>query len=70
MTPAKEDLLEIDASSERLSVEAGKTFHSRVAKLLYMALRTRQDILWRFRISALELPKILTSWIEFSDILT
>ena len=70
MTPAKEDLFEIDASSERLSDEAGKTLHSRVAKLLYMALRTRQDILWRFRISALELPKILTSWIEFSDILT
>ena len=45
VTPVKEDLTEIDASSERLSEEAGKTFHSRVVKLLYMALRTRPDIL-------------------------
>ena len=45
MTPAKEDLFEIDASAEKLSEEVGKTFHSRVAKLLYMALRTRPDIL-------------------------
>ena len=45
VTPVREDLYEIDASSERLSEEAGKTFHSRVAKLLYMALRTGTDIL-------------------------
>ena len=45
VTPAAEDVFEVDPESEKLPDEGAKKFHSRVAKLLYMALRTRPDII-------------------------
>jgi hypothetical protein len=36
-TPAKRDLFEIDDKSERLSIDISETFHSVVAKLLYVS---------------------------------
>ena len=44
-TPAKRDLFEINESSPRLEVKEAETFHSVVAKLLYVAIRARPDIL-------------------------
>ena len=45
VTPAAENLFEINDSMERLPDAASKVFHSRVAKLLYLAMRVRPDIL-------------------------
>jgi hypothetical protein len=45
VTPALPSLFEIDESSEFLNEEAMIEFHSRVAKLLYLAKRCRPDIL-------------------------
>jgi hypothetical protein len=45
VTPAKKDLFEIDESSKRLPKVESEVFHSVVAKLLYVALRARPDIL-------------------------
>jgi hypothetical protein len=45
VTPATDDLFEVDTNLEMLSDDMAKKFRSRVAKLLYMALRTRPDIL-------------------------
>ena len=45
VTPAAEGLFEISDSLDRLPDAASKIFHSRVAKLLYLALRVRPDIL-------------------------
>jgi hypothetical protein len=45
VTPATDDLFEVNTNLERLSDDMAKKFRSRVAKLLYMALRTRPDIL-------------------------
>ena len=44
-SPASTDLFDIDASSERLDTSMAEEFHSRVAKLLYMAKRARPDLL-------------------------
>ena len=44
-TPATNSLFEIDPSSSPLDNEESLLFHSKVAKLLYLALRTRPDIL-------------------------
>jgi hypothetical protein len=44
-TPAKADLFDIDVNSPLLSFELKESFHSRVAKLLYLAKRVRPDIL-------------------------
>jgi hypothetical protein len=44
-TPALSTLFDIDAGSVRLDGEASAEFHSRVAKLLYLAKRVRPDIL-------------------------
>ena len=44
-TPATSKLYEIDESSEKLSKENAEKFHSRTAKLLYLAKRVRPDIL-------------------------
>jgi hypothetical protein len=44
-TPAKADLFNIDVNSPTLSYELNESFHSRVAKLLYLAKRVRPDIL-------------------------
>ena len=44
-SPASTDLFDIDASSERLDTSMAEEFHSRVAKILYMAKRARQDLL-------------------------
>jgi hypothetical protein len=43
-TPAKRDLFEIDEDSELLTPEKQENFHSVVAKLLFVSLRSRQDI--------------------------
>jgi hypothetical protein len=44
-TPAALDLFAVDESAELLATPAKDDFHSRVAKLLYLAKRTRPDIL-------------------------
>jgi hypothetical protein len=44
-TPAKNDLFFIDKTSNTLNKLESKTFHSVVAKLLYVSLRARPDIL-------------------------
>jgi hypothetical protein len=44
-TPARMNLFIIDENSESLSEHSSKEFHSMVAKLLYIAKRTRADIL-------------------------
>ena len=44
VSPAAEDLLSV-TESPRLSKEGSKEFHSMVAKLLYLAIRARPDIL-------------------------
>ena len=45
MTAATEDIFEVDSESEKLSDEGAKKFHSKVALLLYVAMRTRPAIL-------------------------
>ena len=45
VTPAKEDLFSIDESATELSFADKEEFHSRVAKLLYLSIRVRQDLL-------------------------
>jgi hypothetical protein len=42
--PAKRDLLEINEKSERLSIDVSETFHSVVAKLLYVSKWGSLDI--------------------------
>ena len=44
-SPGGADLFDIDAQSPRLSKADSEIFHSRVAKLLYLAKRTRADLL-------------------------
>jgi hypothetical protein len=44
-TPAAGDLFSVDLGSARLAVEEAELFHSRVAKLLYLAKRVRPEIL-------------------------
>jgi len=44
-TPASAHLFEVDGDSPLLCAEDAHVFHSRVAKLLYLAKRTRVDIL-------------------------
>jgi hypothetical protein len=44
-TPAGLDLFAVNDSAELLGISAKEDFHSRVAKLLYLAKRTRPDIL-------------------------
>jgi hypothetical protein len=44
-TPATSDLFSIDESSPEVSEKDRKKFHSMVAKLLYLAKRTRPDLL-------------------------
>jgi hypothetical protein len=44
-TPAKRDLFDIDAQATPLTTKESETFHSVVAKLLYVATRARTDIL-------------------------
>jgi Reverse transcriptase (RNA-dependent DNA polymerase) len=43
-TPAAEHLFDVNAKAERLSKEDAETFHTLVAKLLYLCKRTRPDI--------------------------
>ena len=42
-TPAKDDLFEIDETSERLNSKDAAEFHTNVAKLLYLAKRVRPE---------------------------
>ena len=44
-TPASEDLFKVDVESPLLAEDKRVSFHSRAAKLLYLALRCRPDIL-------------------------
>jgi hypothetical protein len=44
-TPARRTLFEVDPTSARLDKGAGETFHRIVAKLLYVSIRARMDIL-------------------------
>jgi hypothetical protein len=44
-TPASDELFNIDELAQRLSAPESKVFHSDVAKLLYVAKRTRLEIL-------------------------
>jgi len=44
-TPAASDLFDIDESSAKLTEDRAEKFHSIVASLLYLATRTRPDIL-------------------------
>ena len=44
-TPALSDLFAIDEESPLLGLEQAKEFHSMIARLLYLAKRTRPDIL-------------------------
>ena len=44
-SPAGTDLFNVDVNSENLSQQGSDQFHSRVAKLLYMAKRARPDLL-------------------------
>ena len=45
VSPATDDLFKSNENDERLDKEQSETFHSRVAKLLYLAKRIRPDIL-------------------------
>ena len=45
VTPALQDLFEVDANSARLDAALSESFASRVAKVLYLAKRVRPDIL-------------------------
>ncbi len=45
VTPASEQLFVVREDAEKLSPEEAKVFHSKVAKLLYLAKRTRPDLL-------------------------
>ena len=42
-TPAKKDLFEVNERSQRLSTVKADTYHSVVAKMLYVSLRGRPD---------------------------
>jgi hypothetical protein len=55
-TPARKYLLDVDDSSPLLNKEESESFHSVVAKLLYVALRARMDILLAMHL----MPFILT----------
>ena len=44
-TPARDNLFETDEESERLDASEMKEFHTKVAKLLYLAKRTRPECL-------------------------
>lgn len=44
-TPAKRDLFEISATAKPLDTKEAEVFHSVVAKLLYVSMRARMDIL-------------------------
>lgn len=44
-TPAKKDLLEVNDKSEVLEKDEAERFHSTVAKLLYIGMRGRMDIM-------------------------
>lgn len=44
-TPARRDLFEIDPNAERLDKKSAEVFHSVSAKLLYVSIRARMDIL-------------------------
>jgi hypothetical protein len=44
-TPARKNLFEIDTNSPRLNKQRAETLHSVVAKLLYVSLRARVDLL-------------------------
>ena len=44
-TPARDNLFETDAESEKLNASEMKEFHTKVAKLLYLAKRTRPECL-------------------------
>ena len=44
-TPASQSLFKVDQNIEPLSKDKAKVFHSAVAKLLYLAKRTRPDLL-------------------------
>ena len=44
-TPAQADLFDVDQESPRLDEDQAELFHSRVAKLLYLAKRVRPEIL-------------------------
>jgi hypothetical protein len=44
-TPAKKDLFDVDDSAAALGKEEAEVFHSVIAKLLYVSLRARMDIL-------------------------
>jgi hypothetical protein len=45
VTPANDNLFELYETSKLLSLEMKDKFHTRVAKLLYLAKRVRPDIL-------------------------
>lgn len=44
-TPAASDLFEVDLNAEELDMETSDIFHSRVAKILYLAKRSRPDLI-------------------------
>ena len=44
-TPAKRTLFEVDPKSRALNKEEGESFHRLVAKLLYVSIWARSDIL-------------------------
>jgi len=44
-SPASSDLFVVNADSEQLNADGREEFHSRVAKLLYLAKRARPDLL-------------------------
>jgi hypothetical protein len=44
-TPARRDLFDIDEDAKRLGKKQAEVFHSVVAKLLYVSIRARSDIL-------------------------
>ena len=44
-TPAKKNLFKVDATSKALGKDASDCFHRTVAKLLYVAIRARMDLL-------------------------
>ena len=45
VTPATRDLLEVDEDSPKLSIKDSENYHSTTAKLLYISMRARMDIL-------------------------
>ena len=44
-TPARKDLFDVDETAQRLTGERAERFHSVAAKLLYVSIRARMDIL-------------------------